>query len=201
MVANVHPLACGCTTSARRPVLNPAPGVARQPRSILLHDVRTARKSGTAAMVSVTNSNSWHLPTDHVKRRFGLLTHIYDEIGRDEHVQQMRQASFLRDGRVTLQVKVNFAMWTPDAKICDEYLPNGDKDAWAALYTHLLGTPQQPATRASWNALGLTNVYAVFLPGPDAFTSKSWHAPATSANKRRPSRSRRRAARGAHLAS
>jgi len=74
--------------------------------------------------------------------------------------------------------------WTPDAEICDTQLPHGDEDAWAALYTNLLGTQQQPATRASWDALGLHNLYAIFLPGPDAFTTKSWHATVANGSAR-----------------
>jgi hypothetical protein len=162
------------------PVLNPAPGVARQPRSLLVHDMRT----GAATNVTVTDSNTGHLGRLQIKRRFGILMHIIDEIGRDQHLQQMRQASLSRDGLVTLQVKVHFIKWTPDAEICDTQLPHGDEDAWAALYTNLLGTQQQPATRASWDALGLHNLYAIFLPGPDAFTTKSWHATVANGSAR-----------------
>ena len=155
-------------------VLDPAPGVARQPRSLLVHDIST----GVATNVSVTNSITGDLGSSsglQMRRRFGTLMHMIDLIGRDEHLHQLRQASYTRDGHVTLKVNVDFVTWTPDADICDTLLPHGDEDAWAALYTHLLGTQEKPATRATWDALGLKNMYSIFLPGPDGFVQKSWH--------------------------
>jgi len=71
---------------------------------------------------------------------------------------------------------------TPDAeKVRAAGLPHGDSDTWAAYYMNLVGPN---ANRGSWDALGLTNLYAVLLGGPDAYTGGSWHDYAAPQRKR-----------------
>ena len=144
----------------------PPAGAARQGRRLEVHDVRT----GAVATVPVTDSGTGHLRGD-VARRFGWFCHVRDLLGRDAHLQQLRNAAAMLGRR--LIIKCHFVRLTPDAEVCETQLPNGDRDAWAALYGCLAGPG---ASRASWDALGLRNLYAVLLGGPDAYTTKSWYA-------------------------
>ena len=142
-------------------------GVARQGLRIEVHDVRT----GVASTVQVSDSGTGDLQKPHTRRRFGFFCHIMDLLGRDKHLQDLRNACALA-GRV-LHVGVHFVRLTPDAEICDAHLPNGDKDAWAAYYLSLAGNG---ASRATWDQNISRNLFAVILGGPDAYTTDSWHA-------------------------
>jgi len=99
--------------SCTPPVLNPAPGVARQPPLVLLHDMRT----GAAFNAALTESSTGHLPNLGCCARFGFFAHIIGTLGRDEHLDELRQASLQRDHVVTLEVKTHFVKLAPDAKV------------------------------------------------------------------------------------
>ena len=99
--------------SCTPPVLNPTPGVARQPPLVLLHDMRT----GAAFNAALTESSTGHLPNLGCCARLGFFAHIIDTLRRDEHLDELRQASLQRDHVVTLQVKTHFVKLAPDAKV------------------------------------------------------------------------------------
>ena len=143
------------------------PNVARQGPRLVVHDVRT----GAAGDVPVTDSGTGDLRCTTAQRKFGFMCHVQDLLGRDKHLQDLRDAAALL-GR-HLRVCSHFVRLTPDAEICDAMLPNGDLDCQAA-YMLTLGGPN--ATRASWDRDVSPNLYAVIVGGPDAYTTESWHA-------------------------
>ena len=143
------------------------PNVARQGPRLEVHDVRT----GAAGNVPVTDSGTGELRGADSRRRFGFMCHVQDLLGRDEHLQDLRNAAALLGWN--LIVRTHFVRLTPDAEICDAMLPNGDLDSLAA-YMLTLGSPN--ATRASWDQDVSPHLYAAIVGGPGAYTTDSWHA-------------------------
>eukprot|EP00966_Prymnesium_polylepis_P091841 2126064-Prymnesium_polylepis.1 len=131
---------------------------------VKIHSIR----DGVPMNVTISDRTAdGHLRQD-IRARFGIRCHILDQLGRDEHLHHLRLAAALNGQQ--LDVIVHAVRLTPDAEI-SATLPHGDDDIWAAYYTNLVGPG---ATRASWDALDLSSLYAVLLSGPDAYSTESW---------------------------
>jgi len=157
---------------------NPAPVGAPRQVSYLTAAFPGTSLSG-AVRVSDSATADFGRDNGNTGVRFGSFAHIQDQIGNSKQLDDFRQAA-ARLGLPEPQVRCWAIRLTPDAVVAAT-LPHHFDDIWAAYYLALAGPN---ANRASIDADVSQHLFAVILPGPDAYTCDSifTHDPCTVAN-------------------